>query len=64
MLHKIRDKQRSDFKKAVEILTYGVQSSPSTEIWKICNTALLLLGGEGQGKLDEEFLEKILNKRK
>lgn len=44
---------------AKKILSYGVQYSPATEIWKICQIAYLILNGEIE-KIDMKFVERIL----
>ena len=46
--------------KAKILLKYGVDLASATEIWRICNIALLLLGGPGRGGIDEAYVERII----
>ncbi len=50
-----------DYKKITKLLKYAVDKGSPIESWKICNAVLIMLGQEGSGKLNYEFVEKIVN---
>lgn len=54
-----------NYNNAMKLLRYAVEKGSALEAWKICNTVLHILGEEGSvGKVDQKFVEKIINDRK
>ena len=50
-----------NYKNVMILLNHGIVKADSRETFKIINNVFMLLGGQGVGKIDIDYLEKIKN---
>jgi hypothetical protein len=51
-----------NYKKIMALLKYGYDEANGMEMFIVVNNAYMLLGGEGNGEINELFIKEVMKK--